>query len=98
LLRRCNFKQNVVGAVYDPHFSRINEIRAVIDRAYNAISTFCNHLDTGRLDATSRRSCEACLNGADEVVENVTSSEERILKHFVNPNHPVCADREAQAR
>jgi hypothetical protein len=26
------------------------------------------------------------------VVENETSSEERIPKHFVDPNHPVCAD------
>jgi hypothetical protein len=25
------------------------------------------------------------------VVENGTSSKERIPKHFVNPNHPVCA-------
>jgi hypothetical protein len=25
------------------------------------------------------------------VVEDGTSSQERILKRFVNPNHPVCA-------
>src|SRR5215470_3670539 len=47
--------------------------------------------DTGGVDATSRRSREASFNGADGVVENVTSSQERILKHFVNPNQPVCA-------
>src|SRR5215831_1460741 len=45
----------------------------------------------GGVDATSRRSREASFNGADGVVENGTLSKERILKHFVNPNHPVCA-------
>jgi hypothetical protein len=29
------------------------------------------------------------------VVENGTSSKERILKRFVNPDHPVCAAAEA---
>src|SRR5215813_9587338 len=47
--------------------------------------------DTGGEDATSRRSREASFNGADGVVENGTSSKERIPKHFVTPNHPVCA-------
>ena len=47
--------------------------------------------DIGGVDATSRRSREASFNGADGVVENGTSSQERILKHFVNPDHPVCA-------
>jgi hypothetical protein len=31
------------------------------------------------------------INGADRVVENGTSFKERILKHFGNPDHPVCA-------
>jgi hypothetical protein len=44
--------------------------------------------DVGGVDATSRRSREASFNGAGGVVENGTSSKERILKHFVNPNHP----------
>src|SRR5215510_8254755 len=47
--------------------------------------------DIGGVDATSRRSREASFNGADGVVENGTSFQERILKHFVNPDHPVCA-------
>src|SRR5215471_4765818 len=47
--------------------------------------------DIGGVDATSRRSREASFNGADGVVGNGTSSQECILKHFVNPNHPVCA-------
>ena len=47
--------------------------------------------DIGGVDATSRRSREASFNGADGVVENGTSSKECILKHSVNPNHPVCA-------
>jgi hypothetical protein len=54
--------------------------------------------DTGGVDATSRRSREASFNGADGVVRNGASSKECILKHFVNPDHPVCAAREAQAR
>src|SRR5215831_15488866 len=45
----------------------------------------------GGVDATSRRSREASFNGADGVVQNGTISKECILKHFVNPNHPVCA-------
>src|SRR5215471_21667066 len=47
--------------------------------------------DTGGVDATSRRSREASFNGEDGVVENGTSSQERILKDLVNPDHPVCA-------
>src|SRR5215475_6639243 len=47
--------------------------------------------DIGGVDATSRRSREASFNGADGVVQNGTSSKERILKRFVNPDHPVCA-------
>jgi hypothetical protein len=47
--------------------------------------------DTGGEDATSRRSREASFDGADGVVENGTSSQERILKDLVNPDHPVCA-------
>src|SRR5215467_1973297 len=47
--------------------------------------------DTGGVDATSRRSREASFNGADGVVENGTSSKERIPKQFGNPDHPVCA-------
>jgi hypothetical protein len=47
--------------------------------------------DVGGVDATSKRSREASLNGADGVVKNGTSSKERIPKHFGNPNHPVCA-------
>src|SRR5215475_8539685 len=46
---------------------------------------------SGGVDATSKRSREASFNGADGVVENGTSSKERIPKHFVNPDHPVCA-------
>jgi hypothetical protein len=46
------------------------------------------------VDATLRRSREASFNGADGVVENGTCSKERILKHFVNSNHPVCAAKE----
>src|SRR5215470_2332947 len=45
----------------------------------------------GGVDPTSRRSREASFNGADGVVENGTSSKERILKRFVDPDHPVCA-------
>jgi cytochrome c553 len=51
--------------------------------------------DTGGVAATSRRSREASLNGADGVVENGTSSKQRILKHSGNSNHPVCAAAEA---
>jgi hypothetical protein len=47
--------------------------------------------DTAGVDATSRRSREASFNGADGVVGNGTRYKERILRHFVNPNHPVCA-------
>jgi hypothetical protein len=59
--------------------------------------------DIGGVDATSRRSREACFKGADGrqararqgealiVVGNGTSSKERIPKYFGNPNHPVCA-------
>ena len=48
--------------------------------------------DIGGVDATSRRSREASFNGADGVVGNgTTCPEERIPKHFGNPNHPVCA-------
>src|SRR5215475_713275 len=47
--------------------------------------------DIRGLDATSRRSREASFDGADGVVENGTPFKERILKHFGNPNHPVCA-------
>jgi len=47
--------------------------------------------DIGGVDATSIRSREASFIGADGVVENGTSSTERIVKHFVNPDHPVCA-------
>ena len=47
--------------------------------------------DTGGVDVTSRRSREASFKGADGVVENETSLKECILKHFVNPDHPVCA-------
>jgi hypothetical protein len=47
--------------------------------------------DTGGVDATSKRSREASFNGADGVVKDGSSSKECILKHFVNPNHPVCA-------
>ena len=47
--------------------------------------------DRGGVDATSRRSREASFDGADGVVDNGTSFEERILKHFGNSNHPVCA-------
>src|SRR5215471_15348188 len=47
--------------------------------------------DTGGVDATSRRSREASFNGADRVVQNGTTSQECILKHSINPNHPVCA-------
>jgi hypothetical protein len=43
--------------------------------------------DTGGVDATSRRSREASLKGADGVVKNGPSSQECILKQFVNPNH-----------
>jgi hypothetical protein len=43
------------------------------------------------VDATSKRSREASFEGAGGVVEYETSSKERILKHFVNTNHPVCA-------
>jgi hypothetical protein len=49
---------------------------------------FC---DAGGVDATSRRGREASFNGADGVVGNGTPSIQRILKHFGNPNHPVCA-------
>ena len=42
-------------------------------------------------DATSRGSREASFSGADGVVGNETSFKECIPKHFVNPNHPVCA-------
>ena len=42
------------------------------------------------MDATSRRSREASLNGADGVVENGASSQERILKDLVNPDYLVC--------
>jgi len=48
--------------------------------------------DTGGVDATSRRSREASFDGADGVVENGTSPKVRIPKHFVNPNHPACAN------
>ena len=34
---------------------------------------------------------EASFDGADGVVKDGTSSKERILKEFGNPNHPVCA-------
>src|SRR5215475_8186316 len=54
--------------------------------------------DIGGVDATSRRSREASFNGADGVVGTGTSSQERILKHFVNPNHPVCAAAVASHR
>ena len=54
--------------------------------------------DTGGVDATSIRSREASFDGADGVVgngtspvENGTSPKDRILKQFVNPDHPVCA-------
>jgi len=47
------------------------------------------------VDATSIRSREASFNGADEVVQNGTSSKKCILTNFVNPNHPVCGAKEA---
>ena len=47
--------------------------------------------DIGGVDATSTRSREASFDRADGVVVNETSSKKRILKHFANPNHPVCA-------
>src|SRR5215469_1270871 len=47
--------------------------------------------DIGGVDATSRRSREASFNGADGVVGNGNLPKERIPKHFVNPDHPVCA-------
>src|SRR5215471_1840923 len=47
--------------------------------------------DIGGVDATSRRSREASFIGADGVVRNGTFSMEGIPKHFVNPDHPVCA-------
>ena len=47
--------------------------------------------DAGGVDATSRRSREASVDGADGVVKDGTFSKERIPKHFGNPNHPVCA-------
>src|SRR5215813_13714169 len=46
---------------------------------------------SGEVDATSRKSREASFNGADGVVGNGASSKECILKHFGNPDHPVCA-------
>jgi hypothetical protein len=51
--------------------------------------------DIGGVDATSRRSREAFFKGADGVVGNGTSCKECILKHFINPDHPVCAAAEA---
>src|SRR5215467_12339327 len=47
--------------------------------------------DIGRVAATSIRSREASFNGADGVVQSGATFQERILKHFVNPKHPVCA-------
>jgi hypothetical protein len=47
--------------------------------------------DIGGVDATSRRSREASLNGADGVVGEWNLFQKRIPKTFVNPNHPVCA-------
>ena len=57
--------------------------------------------DIGGVDATSRRVAKPPLaerarararqREALIVVENGTSSKEPILKHVVNPNHPVCA-------
>src|SRR5215510_5414013 len=47
--------------------------------------------DIGGVDATSKRSREASFNGADGVVQNGGTFQECILKHSVNPNHPVCA-------
>src|SRR5215475_14051038 len=51
--------------------------------------------DIGGVDATSRRSREASFNGADGVVQNGTSSKERIPQYFGNPDHPVCGAKEA---
>jgi hypothetical protein len=47
--------------------------------------------DIGGVDATSRRSREASVNGAAGVVGNGTISRGRIAKHVGTPNHPVCA-------
>src|SRR5499427_498956 len=49
--------------------------------------------DIGGVDATSRRSREASFNGADGLVQNGTSSKERIPQHFGNPD-PVCGAKE----
>jgi hypothetical protein len=50
------------------------------------------------VDATSTRSREASLDAADGVVRNGTLFEERIPKHFGNPDHPVCAAAVASRR
>jgi hypothetical protein len=47
--------------------------------------------DTGWVAATSTRSREASFNGADGMVNNGASFKERILKYFVNPDHPAAA-------
>jgi len=59
----------------------------------------------GGVAATSRRSREASFNGADgreaqalasaQPLRDGTSSKERILKQFVDPDHPVCAVKDA---
>ena len=78
--------KSIVGAVYDRAYfvdlGRMNGERH-------------SPPGIGGVDATSRRSREASFDGADGVVKDGTSSKERILKHFGNPNHPVCAAKVA---
>jgi hypothetical protein len=50
-----------------------------------------NNLRLSSLKRWDTRGREASFNGAAGVVQNGTISKEHILKHFVNPNHPVCA-------
>jgi hypothetical protein len=78
--------KSIVGAVYDRAYfvdlGRMNGERH-------------SPPSIGGVDATSRRSREASFDGADGVVKDGTSSKERILKEFGNPNHPVCAAKVA---
>src|ERR1051326_3174130 len=47
--------------------------------------------DIGGVDATSIKCREASFDGADGVVKDRTLFKKRTPKHFVNPDHPVCA-------
>jgi hypothetical protein len=68
--------------------ARISLILVKRANEFGCASPLLTSPDIGGVDATSKRSREASFNAADGVVENGTTSLERILKHFVNPNHP----------